>query len=413
VNDRLSKYDDPPARPERQALSRSVVSWGHYCGLAAFVPTGPVSRAYGDAAETRAKLELLRGAMSRAEFDAVYLEGWANVAWLCGGRGNRVVLSSSNGLLGIVVGLNGAWLLAPNNEEARLRAEVFAGVQLPVVTRAWYQLPLWQGVLSLLPENARWASDCDAPDSAPAEALVAPLRRRLTEPETQRYRTLGQDSAQALEAALQQVESGWTELEVAGTIAAALKASDVEPSVLLVGSRARAERFRHLVPTTAPAEDGVIASITAVRHGLHASLTRTVSFGNPPELQRERHGTVLEVDRAYLKGSSTGKTLGSALREGELMYQEAGYYDEWKEHHQGGTTGYAGREVFALPASDYQIESGMALAWNPTVPGAKSEDTVLVREDGLELLSAAPGSVWPVLSDANQARLPRPDILIL
>jgi len=84
------------------------------------------SRDYGDQAETRDKLSALRAAMFGADVDAVYLERWANIAWLCGGRGNRVVSDSPQGLCGILVGANGAWLLAPNNEEARLRAEPFA-----------------------------------------------------------------------------------------------------------------------------------------------------------------------------------------------------------------------------------------------------------------------------------------------
>src|SRR5450759_2844262 len=108
-----------------------------------------MSTTYGDQVETRAKLSALRASMFGTDLDAVYLEGFANVAWLCGGRGNRVVTDSPTGLCGILVGANGAWLLAPNNEEARLRAEVFADLPLPVVARPWYQLPLWQAARPL------------------------------------------------------------------------------------------------------------------------------------------------------------------------------------------------------------------------------------------------------------------------
>jgi len=113
------------------------------------IPTGPLSTSYGDQAETRAKLSALRASMFGADVDAVYLEGFANVAWLAGGRGNRVVADSPSGLCAVLVGANGAWLLVPNNEEARLRAEVFADLPLPVVMRPWYQLPLWQAARKL------------------------------------------------------------------------------------------------------------------------------------------------------------------------------------------------------------------------------------------------------------------------
>ena len=351
---------------------------------------------YGDQAETRAKLSRLRAAMGAAEIEAVYLERWANVAWLCGGRGNRVVLDSPFGLCGLLVTQNGAWVLVPNNEEARVRAEPFADLPLPVVVRPWYQLPLWQSARAQVPSATRWATDAGVPGWGDAEPLLAPDRQRLGEPDAARYRTLGLDAAQALEAAVLEAREGWSELEVAGTIAAALKASAIEATVILVGTRARAERFRHLVPTTASIEGGMIASVTAVRDGLHASVTRCVSYGPPPASLVEKHATVVAVDRAYLQASRPGSTLTEALRQGEKAYAAGGFYDDWKEHHQGGTTGYAGREVFAQPGTEYALEAGMAVAWNPTVPGAKSEDTFLITEDGLEWLTRSPESPWPL-----------------
>lgn len=379
-----------------------MADWG-------LIPTGPMSREYGDAAETRAKLGALREAMQAAGADAVYLESWANVAWLCGGRGNRVVLDSPAGLCAVLLTANGAWLLVPNNEEARCRDEAFAGLALPLVSRPWYRLPLWQSAASLLPDGAVWAADVPVPGAGDAEPILAMLRRRLTEPEMMRYRALGADSAEALETALLEILPGWTEIEAAGTISAALKAREIESKVVLVGGRARAERFRHLVPTASEVADGLMASVTAVRHGLHASLTRCLSFGEPPPQLMEKHATVISVDRAYLSLSRPGESLGTALTAGETAYTEGGFYDEWKEHHQGGTTGYAGREVFAQPGVDYVIDAGMAVAWNPTVPGAKSEDTFLIRDEGLELLTAWPGTAWP---SAEAAGIPRSGILI-
>jgi Xaa-Pro dipeptidase len=359
------------------------------------VPGGAGSRDYGDQAETRDKLSALRAAMAGADVDAVYLESWANVAWLCGGRGNRVVSDIPQGLCGILVGANGAWLLAPNNEEARLRAEPFATLPLPVVSRPWYQLPLWQATAPLVPTAAHRLADIVVPGAGDAGPLVADLRRVLGEADVARYRSLGADATEAMETALLEVRPGWTELEVAGAIAAGLQAQGIQPSVLLVGTRTRAERFRHLVPTETEVEGGLIASTTAVRHGLHASVTRCLSFGPVPATLQEKHATVVDADVAYLAGSRPGATLAEAFAAGERAYARGGFYDDWKEHHQGGTTGYAGREVFAQPGVEYALSPGIAVAWNPTVPGAKSEDTFLVREEGLERLTMAPGSPWP------------------
>jgi Xaa-Pro aminopeptidase len=365
----------------------------------------------GTPTETREKLGRLREAMTAADLDAVYLEGWENVAWLCGGRGNRVVLDSPSGQCGVLVGHNRAWLLTPNNEEARCRAEAFVGLDLPVVSQPWYRLPLWQAALPLLGKGAHFAADVEAGGASPAAALLAPLRQRLNDHDIARFRSLGNDAAEALEAAVLEARPDWSELEVAGTIAAALKARAIEGAVVLVGGRARAEHFRHLVPTEALVEGGFTASITAARHGLHASCTRAISFGLLPGELAERFATIRDVDRAFLSTSRPGNSLGEAFEAGSLAYAHNGYYDEWKEHHQGGTTGYAGREVFGGPASDYRLEGGMAVAWNPTVPGAKSEDTFLVTESGLEWLTRAEDSDWVL--DEGDGQVARPVVRVV
>ena len=311
---------EPGRKPRLPFFARSPAT----IGAVEFLAGGDQSREPGDAAETRAKLDRLRQAMEAGGFDAVYLERWANVAWLCGGRGNRVVLDSPVGLCGVVVGLTSVLLVAPNNERTRVEVEAFAGLSLPLIARAWYQVPLWQAAAGRLPAGARWAADVPAEGAADAGPLLDGLRRQLEEPDLARYRALGADAAEALEAALLEVRPGWTELEVAGALAAALKARAIEAPVALVGTRARAERFRHLVPTSEVVEGGLIASVTAVRFGLHASVTRCLSFGEVSPQLSERHAAVVAADQAYLLASRPGGTLGQAFKAGEQAYIDAG-----------------------------------------------------------------------------------------
>ncbi|MCU0486425.1 MAG: hypothetical protein MUC85_10000, partial [Anaerolineales bacterium] len=57
-------------------------------------------------------------------------------------------------------------------------------------------------------------------------------------------------------------------------------------------------------------------------------------------------------------------------------------------------TGYEPREVLAAPASKNVITLGQVLAWNPTIAGAKVEDTILVGPHSNEILTRT--SLWPV-----------------
>ncbi|WML48301.1 hypothetical protein RCG23_24165 [Neobacillus sp. PS3-34] len=69
------------------------------------------------------------------------------------------------------------------------------------------------------------------------------------------------------------------------------------------------------------------------------------------------------------------------------MYREVGYCEDWRFLHQGGPTGYATREFLATSASEEKVNLHQAFAWNPTIKGIKSEDTILVGEEENEFLT--------------------------
>jgi hypothetical protein len=50
-------------------------------------------------------------------------------------------------------------------------------------------------------------------------------------------------------------------------------------------------------------------------------------------------------------------------------------------------TGYASREVIANPSTRQEIREGQAFAWNPSLEGAKAEDTFILGPDGPEILA--------------------------
>jgi hypothetical protein len=56
-------------------------------------------------------------------------------------------------------------------------------------------------------------------------------------------------------------------------------------------------------------------------------------------------------------------------------------------------TGYASREVIATPSTDMPIETGNAFAWNPSITGAKAEETFVLTEAGTGVVAGATASV--------------------
>jgi hypothetical protein len=116
-----------------------------------------------------------------------------------------------------------------------------------------------------------------------------------------------------------------------------------------------------------------------------------------------------EVDAAYITASRPGATLGEPFAAGERAYADQGFPEEWRGHHQGGLTGYRGREVFAVPGEQIRLPDSFAVAWNPSIAGgAKSEDTALVTGNEVELITRT-----PELGELETAGLPRPAIVEL
>src|SRR5205085_1101647 len=105
-----------------------------------------------------------------------------------------------------------------------------------------------------------------------------------------------------------------------------------------------------------------------------------------------------------------GATLGELFDVLARAYEEQGFPEEWRRHHQGGLTGYRGREVFAVPGDATRLPEAGAVAWNPSVTGGgKSEDTALVTPAGVEVVTRTPD--LPELEAASG--LPRPAIVEL
>ena len=77
-------------------------------------------------------------------------------------------------------------------------------------------------------------------------------------------------------------------------------------------------------------------------------------------------------------------------------------------HHQGGAAGYGSREYFAGGGHEYPVLADQCFAWNPSIRGVKSEDTILATETGPEILTVT--ADWPAMP--TERGIERPAILV-
>ncbi|WP_224450208.1 M24 family metallopeptidase [Haloprofundus salilacus] len=351
--------------------------------------------------------------------DAVWFARPNSFAWLTGGD-NVVSATADLGVAaaGYVVAENGdaedgEFRVVTDNIEAPRLADEELPEEFSVESGQWYESSLAELVAEHSPESA--AADFDVPGFETVDASA--LRQPLSQGDIEAYRKLGRDTAAAVEQVCRQLEPEDTEHEAASALRVTLSARGINAPVVLVGGAERAQSYRHYTPKLEPLGDYALVSVTAERGGLHASMTRTVAF-DPPEWLAERFQNAARVETTALAATrDVARDDGQASAVFEAIqnaYEHVDYPDEWRNHHQGGAAGYAGREWFGSPTADDLVRTPMAYAWNPTIQGAKSEDTVLVTEDGFEVLTRT--GEWPTQEvDAidSDATVERHDVLTL
>src|SRR5688500_3761813 len=204
--------------------------------------------------ELEEKQERLVQAAKESGLDGILLATHHNIAWLTGGRSNRIDASREIGTARLLVTADGRrFVLANAIEMPRLRAEALAGLDYEPIEYPWtddqdagFAVRSARGVLG---EGAAIAADWPLPDTLPIEGALSRARHLLPDGEIDRYRALGRDAGVALGSLCLTLEPGNEEHAIARRIADAAAGIGARAIVALVGADERLRRFRHPVPT--------------------------------------------------------------------------------------------------------------------------------------------------------------------
>ncbi|MEX2541290.1 MAG: M24 family metallopeptidase [Trueperaceae bacterium] len=354
--------------------------------------------------ELTAKLARIRKLLVQQRMDAAWLTSAGNVSWLLAG-GDPVVALTDPPVARALVTADDARLYAPEFERDRIETEELpAG--LPIYYVPWEEAGAFDQARLSVVEPERTLTDAPAPGLQQHDFW--PLRAPLLPEEVERYRLLCRDTAVAVGSVLRGLEPGLSEHQIAGAVARELRNRGIQPAVLLVGGDGRLKRYRHPLPSNETANDRAMVVVCGRRHGLYANLTRLVAFTPLDPQESRRYESLLQVEEAAFAVTRHGRFFRDVLTALQQAYAEHHHPLAWKYHHQGGPTGYFTRDFLATPFDDRIVLDGSAYAWNPSLPGLKVEDTVLLTHQSLEVLTRDPE--WPTTEIAG---LHRPEILVL
>lgn len=347
-------------------------------------------------AEQREKRARIKALLEEKGLACLVLRKGANVAWIIGGRAH-IPTTLELACMDVIVFRDRIVVVTNKIEAQRLKDEELSGDEELVVVN-WFESRDAQ-----LPKGLDIGIDGPDSERINLQSEVEELRRTLNEYEIARLSAIGSDATEALEAAMLDIDSDDSEVEVAGEIAEELWERNLEPVVLLVAGADRIKKYRHPLPTQLEVGQLVMGVICARRKGLIASVTRLVHFGPIPEELSERYSKLLNVEAAFLDGTRSGATFADAFKAGQVEYLKQGFdRDEWTNHHQGGSTGYLPRDFTAHEKSAQLIKVGNAIAWNPSAGGLKVEDTIVTSENGFDFVTG--GASWPSLEVGGRRR---------
>lgn len=341
-------------------------------------------------------------------YDALLLGRADSIAWFTAGGDLGQGMASEHASSWLFINRKCRAIVTDNVQSARVFEEEVAGLGFQLKERPWYDAP--EQIVAELGHGKKVATDTGLHGWPNEFERLRALRLGLTKLDRQRYRELGRTLTLAVEATCRNFQPGENEAHVAGHLAHRLIREGVIPVDLRVASDDRLARFRQPIFKAAPIRHRAIIAATGKRHGLCASVTRTVSFGPVDAAFRAAYHLALMVDATYIFFSRPGETVAGVCRRARRIYEKFNHPSEWTLDYQGFLTGYSAREKPLYPESEDVLGCDIALCWSPSVGSARSEDTMVIDQRGFEVVTEA--QAWPKLEVAVKGfTIARPGIL--
>jgi Xaa-Pro aminopeptidase len=384
--------------------------------------TGSTLEPFTDA-EHAERLERVRARMAERGIDVLYVTSPANLVWLCGYEASwyppRLPLGAAvHGATGEVVWFD--WSRHEDYARAATRCDAFV----------WFEYEDATDVVAATLRDRGWVGGTVGVERAtlnPSPAIVLALEEAIratgatvtggdwvvdgartykTPAEVQRVRAAAAMADAAMAGLRERLRPGMTELQVSALLGSLLadEGSEIAATPVLVSSGPTAWRDVHAFPSRRVLEAGDVVSVDCcgVVDRYHANLSRTFVLGDDhagaSALLNAAHGAVLELQRRAEPGADPAPAMAAAeawAREripAENLWWVGGYGlgialpPSWVGHTYLANDGP--EKITLQPGYLSNFET--VLVDRAAGFEACCIDTLLMTEDGLELLSKLP-----------------------
>lgn len=235
-------------------------------------------------------------------------------------------------------------------------------------------------------------------EMVPMEGMVEEIRIIKDESELEILRKAAEIADKAFEHIVKFIKPGMTEREIGLELEFFMKKLGATalsfPSIVASGVRSS---LPHGVATEKVVNEGEFLTLDygCVYEGYCSDMTRTLVIGEPTEKMLEVYNVVLEAQERALKAFKPGTPAIEVDKVARDYITEKGYGSYF-----GHGLGHGvGRQIHEAPTVGYrnakELQAGMVVTdepgiYIPSFGGVRIEDLLLIKEDGIEILSKSP-----------------------
>jgi Xaa-Pro aminopeptidase len=343
--------------------------------------------------EIAARHQRLAEFMRQEDFSALLLQQPSNFTWFtAGGRNER---GGATGLTGSLFVTPEARVIACSNvDTAQFFESEVGSMGFQLKERPWTEPR--NVMLADLCRGRRVASDTGFPGTTDIGLRLLDLRLPLSEYDVTRLRNAARLLTHAIEATARGMVKGRTEAEIAGEVSHRLFKHGVSPERIQVLGDGRACRFRRWNFDDSPVQRYCTISAVGRYCGMFVGAARTFSFEDPSETFLKSFASAALIAATGIYFSQRDWELFEVWNRVHRIYEKSGVEGEWRLADQAEVVEYEFGAVPLMPTSEFRLAAGTPVFWHPSVGPVLMGDTVLVGENGTEVLTAS--SEWPVVS---------------
>jgi len=359
--------------------------------------------------EAAIKQSRVRAYLEKNKLDGVVITTREHFAWVTGGGDNHVTFPTNIGFGAIVITRDKKYLVAHSMDAKRLMEEQIDGQGYEVMEINWFEGDIRIKAKDLA--GRRVGSDTILPDCKFIYMDLVDMHYPMTELEVARTRWLAMLTDDIFSALGRAVYPGMTEKDIESKLWNLHTSHNLEVDGIIVGSDDRCFNYRHPIATKKPLEKYLMLHSVARKWGLHCNLTRFVHFGKLSTKIERVYRCAANVEARTFQSIKPGIKFSEILENQKKWYAEFGFENEWKNHFQGGPTGYViadgGRSL-----TNKVVQINQPYEWFITVTGTKTGELSLLTDEGFEISSYL-NSSWPGRSvKTNSGEIIIPDILV-